>query len=149
MIFDPKNPLNSDPYLANEYANDYVWCRSEQENVYYSWVHPIADDVSLNIQPLEVQLGYGALLYIFFGPLKQEFLYRLVFNNGMPERLLLKPSPYCLFWSFGTQGGASKSIKYHYRDRFLSAHEWTDKASFLAVLRQQHYIQDTNTFWSR
>jgi len=114
-------------------------------------VHPIADEVSFhpNLDPLEIQLGFGAILHVYYGPIRQEMLYRLLFTQGFPARIILKPSPYCLFWSFGNVGGQSKVIKYHYRDRYLSLHEWVDKGSYLAVLRQQHYENNISTIWTR
>lgn len=148
MAFDFKNPLKTDPSL---YQQSYAWLPSKEPNVYYAWLQPIADEVAFHpdLDPLGIKLGYGVILHIYYSPIRQEMLYRLSFTKGLPQRLILKPSPYCLFWSFGNEGGASKSIKYHYRDRFLSLHEWADKSSFLAVLRQQHYENNVNNIWTR
>jgi len=148
MVFESKNPLRTDPAL---YPGSYAWALSKQPNVYYAWLQPTAEEVVFhqNLDPLELKLGFGAVLHVYYGPIRQEMLYRLIFTKGFPQRLLLKPSPYCLFWSFGNSGGQSRSIKYHYRDRYLSLHEWTDKSSFLAVLRQQHYDNNVNTIWTR
>lgn len=145
MLFDRTQPLKTDPYLLREYA----WLQSKESNVYYSWLSPVADEVIFHTENTEVNLGYGVFLQVYYGPIRQEMLYRLVFTQGIPKRIILKPSPYCLFWSYGEEGGQSKSIKYHYRDRFLSLHEWCDKGSFLAVLRQHHYEQNVSTIWTR
>lgn len=149
MRFDHKQPLKTDPALAR--GGEYAWLKSKEPNAYYAWLQPIADEVVFhqNLDPLEADLGFGVILHVYYGPIRQEMLYRLLFTQGLPKRLILKPSPYCLFWSFGEEGGQSKSIKYHFRDRFLSLHEWTDKGSFLAVLRQQHYENNINTIWTR
>jgi len=148
MTFDFKNPLKTDPALC---SGSYAWLESKQPNVYYAWLQPIADEVVFhqNLEPLEIKLGFGVLLHVYFGPIRQEMLYRLLYTKGLPPRLLLKPSPYCLFWSYGNLGGQSRTIKYHYRDRYLSLHEWSDKSSFLAVLRQQHYENVNTTIWTR
>lgn len=148
MPFDFKNPLKTDP-APN--VDGYAWLRSKQDNVYYAWLQPVAEEATFhpNLDPLEINLGFGVLLHVYYGPIRQEMLYRLLYTRGLPPRLILKPEPYCLFWSFGNTGGQSRSIKYHYRDRYLSLHEWTDKKSFLAVLRQQHYENSVNTIWSR
>jgi hypothetical protein len=150
VIFDIKNPLKTDPSLYKK-QESYAWLLSKEPNVYYAWLGPIASEVSFhpNLDPLEIKLGSGVLLHVYYGPIRQEMLYRLIFTEGFPSRCILKPPPYCLFWSFGNTGGASKSVKYHYRDRFLSLHEWTDKSSFLAVLRQQHYENNVNNIWTR
>lgn len=148
MVFDSNTPLKTDPAVC---AGSYAWSLSKQPNVYYAWLQPIAEEVVFhpNLEALEINLGYGVLLHVYYGPIRQEMLYRLLFTEGKPERLILKPSPYCLFWSFGKVGGQSRHIKYHYRDRYLSLHEWADKGSFLAVLRQQHYENSVATIWSR
>jgi hypothetical protein len=148
MRFDRSYPLKTDPALAH---GAYAWLPSKEANVYYSWLQPVAEEVVLHpdLEPLAIDLGYGTVLHVYFSPIRQEILYRLLFTKGMPERLILKPSPYCLFWSFGKEGGQSNAIKYHYRDRFLSLHEWADKGSYLAVLRQQHYDNSTSTIWTR
>lgn len=148
MVFDDKRPLVTDPAVVQ---NTYAWCVSKQPNVYYAWLQPTANDVEFhpNLEPLEIDLGFGVLLHIYYGPIRQEMLYRILFTKGLPNRIILKPEPYCLFWSFGTENGQSLRIKYHYRDRYLTLHEWVDKSSFLAVLRQQHYINNVNTIWTR
>jgi len=150
-MFDPRNPIVSDPSLADLYGTDFAWGVSNEDQTYYAWIQPIASEVVFheNLEPLEISLGFGAFLYIYYGPIRQELLYRIRFTEEMPSRLILKPSPYCLFWSFGDEGGSSTNVKYHYRDRYLTLHEWTDKKSFLAVLRQQHYQNHVNTIWSR
>ena len=148
MRFDRTYPLKTDPALA---YSTYAWLPSMQSGVYYAWLQPVAEEVVFHpdLEPLEIDLGYGVLLHVYYSPIRQEMLYRLIFTKGFPERLLLKPPPYCLFWSYGKEGGQSRSIKYHYRDRFLSLHEWADKGSFIAVLRQQHYENTVNTIWTR
>ena len=148
MEFDRKNPLKTDPVLTYK---EYAWLPSKQDNVYYAWLQPIASEVVFhpNFDPLLLHLGYGVNLYVFYGSIRQELLYRIHFTKGMPGRFILKPDPYCMFWSFGAEGGQSSIIKYHYRDRYLSLHEWCDKKSFLAVLRQQHYENNVNTIWTR
>ena len=150
MEFSPQSPLLSDPAL---YADgfDYAWKPSRQPHTYYAWLQPVVEGVGFNenLEPLSIDLGHGASLYVYYGMARQELLFRLVFSRGLPPRLILKPAPYSLFWSWGTEGGQSKEIKYHYRDRYLSLHEWTDKDSFLAVLRQQHYDNNTATIWTR
>lgn len=145
--FDSSQPLITDPASADLYA----WLPSSEENVYYSWLQPVSDDVTFHqsLAPYSIELGFGVILKVYYGFLRQELLYRLLFTQGIPPHFLLKPSPYCMFWSFGSKGGSSKSIKYHYRARYLSLHEWTDKKSFLAVLRQQHYENNINTIWTR
>jgi len=147
MIFDRAQPTLTDPYLTREYA----WLPSREANTYYSWLMPIAEEVIFHSETdkLEIALGFGVLFHVYYGPLRQEMLYRILFTQEMPQRFMLKPSPYCLFWSYGTEGGASTKVKYHYRDRFLSLHEWCDKGSFLAVLRQHHYESNVNTIWTR
>lgn len=147
MIFDETLPLKTDPSLADLYS----WLPSKEANAYYAWIQPVSDSVGFHqtLPPFDIDLGFGVILRVYYGVLRQELLYRLLFTQGIPTRFILKPSPYCLFWSFGSEGGQSKSIKYHYRDRFLSLHEWTDKSSFLAVLRQQHYENNLNTIWTR
>jgi hypothetical protein len=152
MVFDEKHPLRTDPALvAKTEVGGYAWLLSKQPSVYYAWLQPVAEEVEFhpNLEPLEIILGFGVILHVYYGPIKQEMLYRLIFTDGFPSRLLLKPDPYCLFWSFGNEGGQSRNIKYHYRDRYLSLHEWTDKGSFLAVLRQQHYENNLTTIWTR
>lgn len=148
MVFDSKNPLATDPALR---VGSYAWGLSKEPDVYYAWLQPIADTVAFhpNLDPMEIPLGFGVLLHVYYGPVRQEMLYRLLFTKGLPQRLILKPAPYCFFWSFGDVGGQSFNVKYHYRDRYLSLHEWTDKNSFLAVLRQQHYENNVNTIWTR
>ena len=150
MKFDVNNPLRTDPSLHRK-EDSYAWLLSKEPNVYYAWLQPVADEVTFHpsLAPLEIKLGFGVLFQVYYGPIRQEMLYRLSFTKDPPSRCMLKPSPYCLFWSFGNEGGASKSVKYHYRDRYLSLHEWTDKSSFLAVLRQHHYENNTNTIWTR
>lgn len=150
MQFDPTSPLITDPVFQDE-CFDYAWMLSKQPNSYYAWLQPIVDGVSFHadLEPLEILLGNGVILYAYYGHVRQEILYRLVFTEGFPSRIILKPAPYTLFWSFGDEGGQSTNIKYHYRDRNLSLHEWTDKNSFLAVLRQQHYDNNINTIWTR
>jgi hypothetical protein len=147
MLFDRDDPLKTDPVLAGPHA----WLPSRQPGAYYSWAQPVAYDVELHptASPVETELGHGAFLQVYYGALKQELLYRVSFRLGLPPRFLLKPEPYCMFWSFGTEGGQSKSVRYHYRDRFLSLHEWTDKGSYLAVLRQHHYASSVSTIWTR
>ncbi len=147
MLFDFKNPLKTDPEVCQEI---YAWFPSKQKNVYYAWLSPVAEEVVFHqeLDPLEIQLGHGAILHVYYGQIKQELLYRLIFKE-FPARFIIKPSPYCLFFSFGNEGGQSMSVKYHYRDRYLSLHEWTDKASYLAVLRQQHYENNISTIWTR
>jgi hypothetical protein len=149
MRFDVNSPLKTDP--ATYKQEGYAWLPSKEPNAYYSWLQPVADEVMFHqdLEPMVLRLGQGVQLHVYFGPIRQELLYRIIFTKGMPDRLILKPSPYCLFWSFGSEGGSSQSIKYHYRDRYLSLHEWTDKKSFLAVLRQQHYETSSTTIWSR
>lgn len=151
MYFDSKNPTVTDPAQSQQIGDDYAWCSSLQSNTLYAWIQPVSSEVAFhpNLEPLEVSLGFGAMFYIYYGPLRQELLYRLRFTEEVPKRLILKPSPYCLFWSFGAEGGSSKRVKYHYRDRYVTVHEWTDKGSFLAVLRQQHYEKNVSTIWSR
>lgn len=148
MVFDFKNPLETDPSVCQA---SYAWLPSLEPNVYYAWLQPIADEVVFhhNLEPLEINLGYGVLLHVYYGPIRQEMLYRLLFTQELPSRIIVKPSPYCLFWSYGNEGGQSRNVKYHYRDRYLSLHEWTDKSSFLAVLRQEHYEKNLNTIWTR
>ena len=150
-MFEPKNPLKTDPNRADLHAKDYAWLLSKEPDVYYAWLQPVVDEVTFhpNIDPKEINLGFGAFLNVYYGTLRQELLYRIRFTQGLPSRLIIKPSPYALFWSFGSEGGQSKRIKYHYRDRYLSIHEWSDKNSFLAVLRQQHYENNVNTIWTR
>lgn len=149
MEFDFKNPLKTD--RPSMFKSEYAWLPSKQPNVYYSWLQPIAEGVTFhpNLDPLEIDLGFGTILHIYYGQIRQELLYRILFTKNFPKRFILKPSPYCMFWSFGDENGQSKCIKYHYRDRYLSVHEWTDKGSFLAVLRQQHYENNINTIWTR
>ncbi len=145
MTFDYTKPLETDPLVALE--SGYAWLPSKQPSAYYSWLQVVTNDVDLHKDSLTIPLG-AATLSIYYGRMKQELLYRIVFSTP-PVRFILKPAPYCMFWSFGDNGDASKSIKYHYRDKYLSLHEWTDKKSFLAVLRQNNYINDTPTIWTR
>jgi len=144
-LFDPTQPLMTDPGQPEGYA----WSPSVEPGVYYSWTQQVSDAVQFHATqaPTTVDLGRGIVLTVYRGPVKQELLYRIRFPV-VPSRLLARP-PYCLFWSHGTDGGASASIKWHYRDRFLSIHEWTDRDSFLAVLRQHHYKPNDALFWSR
>lgn len=147
--FDFNNPIKTDPPSPSQEI--YAWFPSRQVNVWYSWLQPIADGVTFhqNLDPLEIDLGQGVVLHVYYGQIRQELLYRLLFTKQFPARFLLKPEPYCMFWSFGDEGGQSKRIRYHYRDRYLSIHEWTDKSSYLAVLRQQHYENNVSTIWTR
>lgn len=149
-MFDPKNPTATDPSQSHLYGNNYAWGLSYQPNTYYAWIQPIASEVIFhpNLDPLEIPLGFGATLYIYYGPIRQEMLYRIRFAEDSPLRTLLKPT-YCMFWSFGQAGGSSKNVMYHYRDRYITVHEWVDKSSFLAVLRQHHYENHVSTIWSR
>ena len=148
MKFDRKQPLLTDPAVMQDV---YAWCPSKEPNSYYAWLQPTANDVEFHpdLEPMEIDLGFGVILHIYYGPIRQEMLYRILFTEELPKRLILKPAPYCLFWSFGTENGHSVRIKYHYRDRYLSLHEWVDKSSFLAVLRQQHYDNNVSTIWTR
>jgi len=151
VIFDPSKPLETDPALYDE-GFDYAWRRSlEDRDAYYAWLQPVVEGVGFHdsLESLQVEMGHGVVLYVYYGAVRQEILYRLLFTQGFPSRLILKPAPYTLFWSYGSEGGQSMEIKYHYRDRYLSIHEWTDKDSFLAVLRQQHYDNNVSTIWSR
>ncbi len=148
MKFDHKQPLLTDPAVMRDV---YAWCPSKEPHSYYAWLQPTANAVEFHpdLEPMEIDLGFGVILHIYYGPIRQEMLYRILFTEGLPERLILKPAPYCLFWSFGTENGQSVRMKYHYRDRYLSLHEWVDKSSFLAVLRQQHYDNNVSTIWTR
>ncbi len=147
LLFDAKNPYDTDP--ANFVNLAYTWSKSKEANVYYSWQQVYTPEVSFHQDsPLVIDLGYGSKAYIYHNVLRHELLYRIAFTD-MPKRLILKPAPYCMFWSFGDCGDASLRIKYHYRDRYLSLHEWVDKKSFLAVLRQHHYDNKTTTIWTR
>lgn len=150
MVFDSEKPLHTDPVSQDE-GFDYAWRLSKEPCTYYAWLQPVVDGVSFHpsIDPVKVDLGNGVFLYVYYGPVRQELLYRLVFTQGFPARLILKPAPYTLFWSFGTEGGQSHEVKYHHRDRLLSVHEWSDKNSFLAVLRQSHYDNNISTIWTR
>jgi hypothetical protein len=150
MIFDPEKPLKTDPAYEHE-SFDYAWRLSKAPSTYYAWLQPVVSGVSFHpdIEPTTVELGNGVILFIYYGLSKQELLYRIVFTTGFPSRIILKPAPFTLFWSYGTEGGQSYEIKYLHRDRLLSLHEWTDKNSFLAVLRQSHYDNNINTIWTR
>lgn len=146
-MFDLKYPQNTDPCCYEDFVSG--WHKSKQHGAYYYWSQPVSHDVEFHTKhpPLEIELE-NVTFSLYYGVTKQELLYRLVFKRK-PLRMLIKPAPYCMFWSYGDVGGASKNIKYHYRDRYVALNEWTDKKSFLAVLRQPHYASDLNSFWSR
>ena len=144
-MFDPKQPLLTDPGQPEGYA----WSPSSEPHVYYSRTQQVSDELQYHSTqpPTVVDLGHGTALTVYRGPFKQELLYRLRFPRR-PPRLLARP-PYCLFWSHGAEGGPSVSVRWHYKDRFLSIHQWVDRDSFLAVLRQHHYKPNDALFWSR
>ena len=146
MIFTMKNPLLTDPEHGNQ--EDYVWGQSNEVGTYYSWVQYISPAVQLAGKPIIMEIANGVELQMFKGPIRQEMLYRIRFKGQKPLRLAQKP-PYCLFFSFGTEGGPSNTVKYWYRDKFMTLLEWPDKKSFLAILRQQNYLKDEHRFWSR
>lgn len=150
--FNVRNPLATDPTLEDVYPNDYAWGVSKEPDCFYFWSQPVAKDAGVSFyrphDPKTIRLCKDVYLIIYRGTLKQELLYRLKFEKGLPEHWSFKPEPYCIFWTFGKEGGSSSSIKYHYRDRNLTIMEWTDKRSFLAILRQQHYLHEP-TFWRR
>jgi len=145
-LFDPENPLATDPYL-DEHTGSYAWLPSTLPLNHYCWVQPVSPDVQLDSKVGKIDLDNDTRLFIYKGPLKQKLLYRIVFA-APPVRFMIRPAHYCMFWSYGHKGGPSGKIKYLYRDRFLSVQRWTDKNSFLASLRQQHYLTGF-TFWSR
>ena len=152
MQFDPRYPTLTDPSLEEMWPESYAWGVSKEHNTYYAWTQPIAAEVKFHptISPLCIHLGNGAQFWAYYGVMRQELLYRIKFTDGMPKRIRVFPEPFCLFWSFGTDGGGSEVLKYHHKDKFLTLHEWVDKKSFLAVLRQHLYTHPENTtFWSR
>jgi len=146
-MFDPISPQNTDPCCYENFVSG--WHESKQHGAYYCWAQPVSRGVEFHSKhpPLEIELEHVAFS-LYYGVAKQELLYRIVFKKE-PLRRLIKPAPYCMFWSYGDVGGASRNVKYHYRDRYVTLSEWTDKKSFLAVLRQPHYASDLNSFWSR
>lgn len=149
-MFDLQDPFSTDPVLSTQ-PKEYIWGKSLEENVYYAWVQTIASEVSFHatLEPLCKQLRNGVELWCYYGLLRQELLYRIKFKDP-PTRLVIFPSPYCLFWSYGDSGGSSESVIYHYKDKFVTLHEWEDKNSFLAILRQYLYAHpESTTFWSR
>ena len=147
MIFDSKCPQDTDPCCYDPFICG--WHESKQPGAYYCWAQPVAREVSFHAKypPVVIELGTTSF-FLYFGVNKQELLYRIVFHVE-PKRRLIKPSPYCMFWTYGDVGGASRSVEYHYRDRYMTLNEWVDKGSFLAVLRQPHYSNDLTSFWSR
>jgi len=152
MKFNPSDPLRSDPSLDSEYPEDFAWGKSAEGDTYYAWAHSVSAEIELSADRcIEYPLGHGATLQFYPGPNSQEMLYRLQFKEGLPNRILYrKPLAHTVFWSFGVDSGPSCRIKKHYQDRYLTIIEWVDKASFLAVLRQQHYINtEFSNFWSR
>lgn len=150
MTFSPANPTLTDPSLDYIYPNDYAWGVSREENTYYSWIQKITPETCLSSAPLEIDLGCDVKFQVYQNTSGIEFLYRLRFLAGMPKRIRVFPEPYCLFWSYGDNGKESGVVKYHYKDRFLTIHEWVDRKSYLAVLRQQIYLhQESSNFWSR
>ena len=151
-MFDPQNPTLTDCSLESQYPNDYAWGVSLEPQTYYAWTQPIASEVQFHktLQPVKIDLRNGVEFWVYYGSTKQELLYRIKFTDVMPSRIRVFPAPFCLFWSYGTEGGPSKDVMYHYKDKFLTLTEWVDKNSFLAVLRQQLYLhQENTTFWSR
>lgn len=151
-VFNIRNPLATDPTLTEIYPNDYAWGKSKEPDCFYYWSQPVAKTGGVSFyrphDPKVISLGSDVFLTIYRGTLKQELLYRLKFAKGLPEHWSIKPQPYCIFWSFTAEGGPSTRIKYHYRDRNITLLEWSDKKSFLAILRQQHYLHEP-TFWRR
>lgn len=147
-MFDPKNPIASDP-LPTDDEQLFAWTKSREQNVYYAWTQLVTPEVQIALPPTEIPLGDGVMLRIFRGSAKQELLYRISFGATMPPRFLGRPHPFDLFWSYGTEGGPSKLVKRMYMDRNVSVHSWVDKKSYLAVLRQQHYALTNFSFWSR
>lgn len=146
MIFSLKNPLLTDPEHGNQ--EDYLWGQSNEPGTYYSWVQYISPAVQLSGKPSIVEISNGIELQMFKGPNRQEMLYRVKFKGPKPTRVALKPA-YCLFLSFGHEGGSSSQVKYWYKDKFMTILEWPDKKSYLAILRQQNYLKDEHRFWSR
>ena len=152
MEFDLQNPLATDPSLQEQYPKDYVWGKSLEPGSYYIWVQPVAKDVELQSRYRTViPLGHEVELQIYLGPIRQEFLYRIKFGNVKPTRMLRQnPLMHTLFWTFGNESGPSSRVRKLYQDRYLFIQEWIDKKSFLAILRQQHYVNtDFINFWSR
>ena len=151
-VFNVRNPLATDPTLEDLYPNDYAWGESKEPNAFYFWSQKVAKGAGVSFyrphDPRVISLGHHVYLTIYRGMLKQELLYRIKFDRGLPSHLAFKPEPYCIFWSYGKDSGPSTRIKYHYRDRNLTIMEWADKKSFLAILRQQHYLHEP-TFWRR
>lgn len=146
-MFDTKFPQDTDPCCYDNFV--FGWHKSKQAGAYYCWAQPVSVGVEFHPKhpPLEIELEH-VTFSLYYGVVKQELLYRIVFKQE-PIRMLIKPAPYCMFWSYGEVGGASRNVRYHYRDRYVTINEWTDKKSCLAVLRQPHYASDLNSFWSR
>ena len=138
-MFDPSNPVASDPLPVDE-DRFFAWSKSLETNVYYAWAQRVTPDVQIVLPPAEVLIGEGVRMSIYRGSARQELLYRISFGNEMPNRFMMRNHPFDLFWSYGDSGGVSRKVKWIFRDRNVSIHEWVDKRSYLAVLRQQHLL---------
>lgn len=148
ILFNPQNPLATDPYKEMG-GPHFQWCLSSANatgDAYYAWTQPVTEEVTVKLSDVH-EIGSGGFLNIYKGPTGQPFIYRITFPKPV-TRARIFPH-FCFFWSFGVHGGPSGRIKYHYRDRFVCIHEWVDKHSFLAILRQQVYLyEDRTNFWS-
>lgn len=150
MNFNSLKPTLSDPYLEGK---EQQWFLSKDAKSYYFWVQQVSPDVELHptFDIDCVDLTHDVELTVYRGLAKQEILYRLTFKGENPLRFMMRPTkePHSIFWTYGKEGGPSKLIKPLFRDKYISAHTWLDKDSFLAVIRTNHYSQNDCSFWSR
>jgi len=147
-----KYPTRTDPLPPEEDGVfEYIWLPSRESGVYYAWAKPVANEVQFRPESdhLKIELGNNVDFHVYKSIAKQELLYRIAFMGEKPKRFMLRPYGYCMFWSYGVESGPSSLVKYFYRDKYVSLHSWVDKRSYLAVLRQQHYVSNENSFWSR
>lgn len=148
MKFNVDAPQLTDPYLEGRHL---MWLNSREPLSYYFWAQQVSPEVEFHgeLAVEEISLD-SAKFYIYRGLSKQELLYRLKFRR-QPVRFTARPvkDPHVLFWTYGTEGGASKEVAYLYRDKNISLHHWVDKRSFLAAIRNS-YDQASlgdGTFW--
>jgi len=145
-MFDCERPTITDKFVE---GRELKWSPSLEPQVYYFWARAVPIDVSFESNQLSiVDCEYGNTLEVYSLPSKVETLYRLRLVKP-PNRFLLRPFDHAVYWTYGTEGGPSKMIKYLYKDKNLSINKWVDKESFLSVVRTNHFASYDLAFWSR
>jgi hypothetical protein len=146
-MFDCERPTLSDPFVEGRALK---WTPSSEPQVHYFWSQAVPIDISFDPKqsPAVIDCEYGNTLEVYSLPSKIEILYRLRLVKP-PNRFLRRPFDHAIYWTYGTEGGPSKVIKYLYKDKNLSINKWVDKDSFLSVVRTNHFANYDLAFWSR